>query len=164
MAATLTWENSTQASTPSWNAVTLLRFKFANDNNNDNNDPLVRPSTGNNYSYEKWCRINVTVAPAVQLTNLRLLLGSSVADSGGSTTGLALYHKFTTTYATPIQPSSNSGYTQLTTTETTWTGASTMTTTGQWGDMVVFTLEIASTVVNSGELTNFNIIARYDEI
>ncbi len=166
MAATLVWENSTSSSTPTWNSVSLLRFKFANDNNNDTNDPLVRPATGTAYSYEKYCRINVTVSPAVQLTNLRLVLGSDVADSGGSTTGLALYRRFTSTYATPAQPSSNSGLAQVTTTGETWPNAGTVssTTTGQWGDMVVLVLEIASTVVNSGELTSFNIIARYDEI
>lgn len=157
MAATLQWEISTAATTPSWSSFAKLRFKTANDNTDDLNNPLVKPSSGTNYSFEKWTRINVTVAPSSQVSNLRLLL------SANPDLGITWKYGFTATYATPIGTVSTVATSTLTTAEVTWQNAGTKTTTGQWGDLAVHQLHLGTTVAG-GEMTAINMIARYDEI
>ncbi len=156
MVATLQWQNSTGA-TESWSTVTWLRFKAADNNTDDAVDPLVKPSTGTNYSYEKWMRINVSVAPTTNVSNLRVLLSATMP------TGTTMYHGFTATYATPVGTNSSVATTALSTTPISWQNSGTKTTTGAWGDLLVMQIDL-STSVSGGELGDWNTIARYDEI
>lgn len=162
MTAVLKWKNSVGA-TATWSTVTKLRFKSADNNTDDSNDPLVKPTTGTNYSYEKYCQIHVTTAPGTSLSNLKLL--SSVNFGGtGAYKGLSLWYGFVTTYAAPVQTHLVATNT-LGTTEISWSNAGTLgtATTGAWGDTAVFQVGIGNTA-SGGEITDWNITARYDEI
>lgn len=152
MVATLQWQNSTGA-TESWSTITWLRFKAADNNTDDAVNPLVKPSTGTNYSYEKWLRINISVAPTTNVSNLRVL------NSAASATGVTESYGFTTTYATPVGTNSAVATTTLSTTPIAWSNAGTATGTGQWGDDLVLQLDL-STSVAGGELGDWNTIAR----
>jgi hypothetical protein len=156
MAATLTWENST-AATATWGAVTKLRFKAANDNTDDSINPLVRPTSGVNRSFEKACRINVTVAPSSQLSNLRVKLNLAMD------TGLTMYYGFTATYTQPVGTDSTVATTTLTTSEVSWTNSGTKTGTGQWGDLFYTQIDVATNAAG-GEITDNQFVAVYDEI
>ena len=178
MSAILLWEYSIQASTPNWIELDgteptqgKLRFKSANDNTNDTNDPLVRPGAGANYSFEKYTRVTVDTLPSIQVTDLRLLLSAYVQDSMFSTTGLTFQYDFVVlgSYATPVQPTTDGTRTTLTTAAISWDNSGTFLTSGHspgdmWGDMVVLVLKVASTVVNGGELKDFSVVARFNEI
>lgn len=165
MTAYLQWQTATGVAA-FWNGFTHLRFKSALDNTNDNNDPLIIPSAGTNYSYDKACRVAVTGGTFTQLSNLRLRV-----DTDPIGTGLDLFYGFTGTYAQP------SGATDSTIAVTDFGGSTnygwlsgdssghTMDSnnTGQWGDLVYFQIDIGTTA-SAGEITDFTITARYDEI
>jgi hypothetical protein len=156
LTATIDWQIST-AATESWSNVSKLRFKSAIDNTDDLNDPLVKPTTGTNYSWEKATVVNVSVGPSSQLSNLRVLLSASMD------TGITWYYGFTSTYAQPVGTNSTIATTQLTTSEVSWTNSGTKTDTGIWGDYLYAQWDIINTV-SGGETTDVNEIARYDEI
>lgn len=159
MVATLQWQNSTAASA-TYSTVTKLRFKAANNNTDDLVNPLIKPTAGTNYSFEKSCRINVSVAPSTQLSNLRVLLSVHPVQ-----TGFSVYYGFQVlgSYTQPIGTVSSVATTELQTSEVSWANSGTFTTTGMWGDIVIFQVRLATTV-SGGESTDFTIIARYDEI
>jgi hypothetical protein len=152
MVATLQWQNSTGA-TESWSTITWLRFKAADDNTDDAVNPLVKPSTGTNYSFEKWLRINISVAPTTNVSNLNVL------NSAASAPGVTESYGFTATYATPVGTNSSVATTTLAVSEISWSNAGTKTTTGAWGDLLVLQLDL-STSVSGGELGDWNTIAR----
>lgn len=156
MAATLDWQIST-AATASWSNVTKLRYKAANDNNDDNADPLVKPSSGTNHSFEKATRINVSVGPSSQLSNLRVKLNASMD------TGLTMFHGFTATYSQPVGTNSGIATSALTTSEVSWDNSGTKTDTGQWGDFLYTQIDI-STSASGGEITDNQLVAVFDEI
>lgn len=134
MAATIEWQVS-DASVAIFTDLTggaVLRFKNANNNVNDLNNPLVRPTSGTNYSFEKALRINVQAAGgAVELSSLRVKL--SVASPGASGPGgVEQAYNFQSAYTQPQQYSGGTGGIggampgregTLNTSETTWTSA-----------------------------------------
>lgn len=159
MVATLQWQNSTAASA-SWSTITTLRYKNANNNTDDANDPLVRPASGTEYSFEKALRINISVAPTTNVTNLRVLHSRNPIA-----TGVSIYYGFTDTYAQPASGASvsSTATTELTNSEVTWTGASAKTDTGQWGQFLYLQARVTSSA-SGGEVASWETIARYDEI
>ena len=47
-----------------------IRFKNADNSTVDTNDPLVKPTSGTDYSFEKWIRFNVSGGSYTQITNI----------------------------------------------------------------------------------------------
>jgi len=139
-----------------------VRFKNADDSTVDLNDPMVVPGSGTDYSYEKWLIANVSGGSYTQITNL-------VAYSDGSNgmgTGVGLYAKAVTSYATPAEGTSTSGYTDFfsyTSGSPLTLGAGPFTSTGQKGDHLVMLCTVASTA--SGGLTaSETLTLAWDEI
>ena len=162
MAATLGWRNSTGA-VESWSSITQLRFKAADNNTNDTADPIVIPSSGTAYSYEKWLLVYVESGTFTELSNLRVLTSADVPTINP---GVTLQYRFTSTYSAPVGTNmTETG--SLSTTEVVWSNAGTHTsgTAVKWtgSDYLVLQLDVASTAT-AGELTTWNLIARYDEI
>lgn len=86
-----------------------VRFKTADNNTIDSNAKLVKPSAGNNYSYWKSIYLKCTVAPSVQIDNIKIY-----TDGTGYGTGI------TTNVGdeTPVKNSgASSGYVVATGTE-----------------------------------------------
>jgi hypothetical protein len=164
MVATLQWQNSTGATgSPVWSTITTLRFKDANNNTDDLNNPLVRPTSGVVYSYEKALRINISVAPSNpgNVSNLRLAVSRNPIA-----TGVDIFYKFASSYTGPLAGDALSigTYTQINSTNNiTWTGATAQTTTGQWGQLLYLVARVGASA-SGGEVASWETIARYDEI
>jgi len=162
MAATVQWENSTAASA-TWSSVTQARFKNANDATIDLNNPMVKPGSGVDYSFEKAMRINCTVAPSNQISNVRYFF------NGTETTGVDSYHKFNSSYSQPVELDVGSIAAYTNTANNTfysWTGVTTFTGTGQIGNLLYLAITVGTTAVSGLQNTNSsgNVQAVWDEI
>ncbi|MDE3036957.1 MAG: hypothetical protein KGJ21_00670 [Pseudomonadota bacterium] len=139
-----------------------IRMKDADDANVDTNNPMVIPGSGSNYSFEKWLHMKMTVAPSVQLTNLKFYTNGT----NGMGTGINLWAKNVTTFATPAQVSTTTGYTNAfsyTSAAPLALGAGPYTTTGEMGDHVVLAQEVQSTAAQ-GQTPSQTLTFSYDEI
>ena len=140
MAATVQWENSTAASA-TWSAVTQVRFKNANDANIDLNNPMVKPGVGFDYSFEKAMRLNCTIAPSNQITNVRFFV------NGTQTTGLNTFHKFTASYTQPVELDGTSIAAYVDSADNTYyvLTAGPFTGTGQIGNLIYLGMTVGTT-------------------
>jgi hypothetical protein len=77
-----------------------VRFKNADDAGVDLNDPLVVPASGQEYSFEKWLRLEITGGTFTQISNLRAY--SDGANSFG--TGIKLWYAVSGAYIQPVVP------------------------------------------------------------
>lgn len=78
-----------------------VRFKDADNATVDTNDRMVIPATGQNYSYRKVLRMEITAAPDVDIDNLRAY--SDGANGFGS--GVKVWYAVTGSYTQPAVPS-----------------------------------------------------------
>jgi len=72
---------------------TTIRYKGADDDTADTNNPIPVPSEGIGYSYAKFTKIKVIAAPTGNITNLRWF-----GDGTAWGTGVDLYVGTTDTY------------------------------------------------------------------
>ena len=78
-----------------------IRFKNADNADIDLNDPLVVPGSGQEYSFEKWLRLEIAGGAFTQISNLRAY--SDGANGFG--TGVKLWYAVTGGYIQPVVPS-----------------------------------------------------------
>jgi hypothetical protein len=71
-----------------------IRFKTADDATQDTNNPMVKPSSGTNYSYKKTVYLNAVDSPSSVINNIKLYCDGSLAWTGVTVTVNA-----STTYA-----------------------------------------------------------------
>jgi hypothetical protein len=139
-----------------------VRFKNADNSTVDLNNPMVKPGAGSDWSFEKWLRMNVSGGTYSQITNV----GLYTDGSSGLGTGINMWAKAVTSYATPAEGTSSSGYANLFTYVTgarLSLGAGPFTSTGEKGDHAVMLAEVTSTA--SGGLTaSETITLAWDEI
>ena len=62
--------------------ATNLRFKIADDNTQDTNDPCVKPSAGTNLSYWKVIALYAVVAPDTAINNVQIYPDAALAWTG----------------------------------------------------------------------------------
>ena len=138
-----------------------VRFKNADNSTVDLNNPMVKPNSGSDWSFEKWLRANVA-GTYTQITNL----AAYTDGSSGLGTGVNLWGKATATYATPAEGTASTGYANM----FTYTsgaplslGAGPFTGTGEKGDHLVMLCEVTSAA--SGGLTpSETLTLAWDEI
>ena len=139
-----------------------IRFKNADNATVDVVNPMVVPTSGTDFSFEKWLRMNVTGGSYTQISNIRAYSDGA----NGLGTGMGLYAKAVTSYATPAEATSISGYTDFftyTSGSPLVLGASTYTSTGEKGDHLVMIATVASSA--SGGLTpSETLTLAWDEI
>lgn len=139
-----------------------VRLKKADNATVDLSNPLVKPSSGSDWSFEKWLRLNVTGGTYSQITNIR----AYTDGSNGMGTGVSLWGKAVSSYSQPQQGSSSSGYEDMfdyTSGAPLDLGAGPYTSTGEKGDHLVLLAEVDSTA--SGGLTpSESITFAWDEI
>ena len=127
-----------------------IRFKNADNATVDTSNPMVKPGAGVDYSFEKWLRFNVSGGTYTEITNVKAYM-----DGGnGLGTGVTLYAKAVTTYATPAEATSVSGYTDAftyTSGSPLTLGAGPYTSTGEKADHLVMMLTVGTTA--SGGIT-----------
>lgn len=139
-----------------------VRMKKADNSTVDLVNPLVKPPSGSDWSFEKWLRLNVTGGTYSQMTNLR----AYTDGSSGLGTGVNLWAKAVSSYSTPVQGSSSSGYANAftyTSGSPLSLGAGPYTGTGEKGDHLVLLAEVQSTAAGGltpSETTTFG----WDEI
>jgi hypothetical protein len=162
MTATVTIvEKNGAGGTPTDKTSGTVRLKKADNSTVDLVNPLVKPASGSDWSFEKW--LIATVAGSyTQITNLK----AYTDGSSGLGTGVNLWAKAVTTYATPAQGTASTGYANA----FTYTsgaplslGAGPFTGTGEKGDHLVLLAEVQDTA--SGGLTaSETITIGWDEI
>lgn len=138
-----------------------VRLKKADNSTVDLNNPLVKPASGSDWSFEKWLRLNFA-GTYTQASDLK----AYTDGSSGLGTGINLWAKAVASYATPAQASSSTGYANA----FTYTsgaplslGAGPFTGTGEKGDHLVLVCEVQSTA--SGGLTpSETLTLAWDEI
>lgn len=143
-----------------------VRFKNADNATVDAVAPLIKPTADREYSFEKFLRIEVTVAPATNMTNLNFYMDGA----NGYATGIKLWGRDLAAYTTPAVPTQTNdpplipvGGTPAAATDAfTWTsaspadlGAGPFTGTGDKGDYVCLVMEVETTASNgaSGDET-----------
>lgn len=139
-----------------------IRFKNADNATVDLSNPMVKPSSGSDFSFEKWLRFNVSGGTYTQITNVK-----AYSDGGnGLGTGVLLWAKAVTSYSTPAEATSTSGYTNFfsyTSGSPLTLGAGPFTSTGEKADHLVMMCEVQST--SSGGLTpTETLTVSWDEI
>lgn len=139
-----------------------IRFKNADNATVDLVNPLVIPGAGFDYSFEKWLRANVTVAPSTQISDL--VVYSDGANGMG--TGVEVYAKAVASYATPAEATAITGYTDFftyTSGSPLSLGAGPFTGTGEKGDHAVL-ISRCGTTAAPGVTGSENITLGYNEI
>ena len=139
-----------------------VRFKNADDSTVDLVNPMVKPTSGTDYSFEKWLRFKVTGGSYSQITNVKAYSDGA----NGMGTGVGLYAKAVTTFATPAEATATTGYTDFftyTSGSALTLGAGPFTSTGLKGDHLVMICTVATTA--SGGITpSETLTISYDEI
>ncbi len=142
-----------------------LRFKKADNATVDTSNPMVIPTADQDWSFQKWTRLNVTVKADTNITNLVFYTdgtGWSAANSG-----VKGYVAAETTYATPILASGSSQFTNdmfsYTSSGSLDLGTSATTTSGLIGDHAHMGLEV-ETGSTQGTLPAETLTYAYDEL
>lgn len=143
-------EKNGAGGTPTDKTSGTVRFKNADNATVDTSNPMVKPISGTDYSFEKWLRLNVTGGTYTEISNI-----VAYSDGGnGLGTGVTAYAKAVASYATPAEATGTAGYTSL----FTYTSGSPLalgtgpyTSTGEKGDHLVAMLAVDDTA--SGGIT-----------
>jgi len=163
MAATVQIIEKTGAGgTPTDKTSGTIRFKNADDATVDLVNPMVKPPSGVDYSFEKWLRMNVTGGSYSQITDLVAYMDGA----NGLGTGVTLYAKAVSSFATPAEATSTSGYTNAfsyTSGSPLSLGAGPFTSTGEKGDHCVMMLTVADTAAG-GVTPSETLTFAWDEI
>lgn len=139
-----------------------IRFKNADNSTVDLVNPMVKPTSGSDFSFEKWLRLNVTGGTYSQITGIK----AYTDGSSGLGTGVNLWGKAVTTFATPVEPTATTGYANMftyTSGSPLSLGAGPYTGTGEKGDHLVMMVEVTSAA--AGGLTpSETLTIAWDEI
>lgn len=103
MAATVSVKQAT-GSGPTNTTITNLRFCTV-DAANDTTNPLVKPSSGTNYSYVAWVRINADTTPTGTINNVKFYTDGA----NGYGTGVTVKGITTASYAQATGTAGTSG-------------------------------------------------------
>lgn len=162
MAATVTiLEKNGAGGTTTDKTGGTVRLKKADNSTVDLVNPLVKPASGSDWSFEKWLRLNFA-GTYTQASNLR----AYTDGSSGLGTGINLWAKAVTAYSTPAQGTASTGYANAftyTSEAALSLGAGPFTGTGEKGDHLVLLAEVTS-VANGGLTASETITFAWDEI
>lgn len=166
MAATVnitSYHGSTGTTTANVDGATV-RYKLADNDTVDANNPIVIPTSGTVYSWIKQFRFNAATTPANSITNLQVYSDGA----NGMGTGVDLLIKTSATYTDPTSQQATalsgtvSAFTLTSSSTLAVTGTLSNPATGAFGDYIQTQLSVASTATqgNSGtEVLTF----QYDE-
>ena len=146
--------------------ASTVRFKLADDQTIDSNNPITIPSGNHsNHSYHKKLRMYCATAPGTQIDNLLMY-----SDGGnGFGTGISVIASnhgvtFSANATAELVGSKNLfDFTSGAPMNIDGTDTAAITTTGYGGDIVALQMLVASTA-SPGELTDETITFSYDEI
>jgi len=139
-----------------------VRFKNADSPAVDLANPMVKPASGTDWSFEKWLRLNVSGGEYTQITNI-------VAYSDGANglgTGVGVFAKAESAFVQPAEATSSSGYADLfsyTSESPLSLGAGPFTETGQKGSHLVMIMSVADNA-SGGVTPSETLTIAWDEI
>ena len=141
-----------------------IRMKNADNATVDSSNPMVIPGSGSDWSFEKWLRLKIgATGPAVQITNAKFYTDGA----NGMGTGVSLWAKAVSSFATPAEGTASTGYTDAfsyTSGSALSLGAGPFTAINtEFGDHVVLLLQVASTATQGSTPTE-TVTFTYDEI
>lgn len=155
-------EKNGAGGTPTDKTSGTIRFKNADNATVDTSNPLVKPPSGTEYSWEKWLRMNVTGGTYTEITNVHAYSDGS----SGLGTGIGLYAKAVASYATPAEATSTAGYTNFftyTSGSSLSLGAGPFSSTGEKGDHCVMMMTVDNTA-SGGVTPSEALTMAWDEI
>lgn len=139
-----------------------VRFKKADNSTVDLNNPMVKPGSGSDWSFQKFLRLLVAGGSYTQITNIRAYMDGS----SGLGTGINLWAKASASYSTPALETASSSYANAftyTSGSPLSLGAGPFTSTGEKGDHLQMALEVQASA--SGGLTpSETLTIAWDEI
>lgn len=139
-----------------------IRFKNADNSTVDTSNPMVKPPSGTDYSFEKWLRFNVSGGTYTEISNIK-----SYSDgANGLGTGIGLYAKAVTAYSTPAEATATTGYTSFftyTSGSALTLGAGPYTSTGEKGDHLVMIMTVDNTATG-GMTPTETLTVSWDEV
>ena len=139
-----------------------VRFKNADNSTVDLVNPMVKPASGSDWSFQKWLRMNITGGTFTQITNVK----AYTDGVNGLGTGINLWAKAVAAYATPAEETASTGYANaftFTSGAALTLGAGPFTGTGEKADHLVLACEVTSAA--SGGLTpSETLTLAWDEI
>ena len=137
-------EKNGAGGTPTDKTSGQIRFKNADTATVDTSNPMVKPGSGTDYSFEKWLRLNVTGGTYTEISNIKAYSDGA----NGLGTGIGLYAKAVTAYSTPAEATATTGYTSFftyTSGSALTLGAGPYTSTGEKGDHLVMIMTVDNT-------------------
>ena len=155
-------EKNGAGGTPTDKTSGQIRFKNADNATVDTANPMVKPGTGTDYSFEKWLRLNVSGGTYTEITNIKAYMDGA----NGLGTGVTLYAKAVASYATPAEATGTAGYTDAftyTSGSPLSLGAGPYSSTGEKGDHLVMMLAVG-TSASGGITSSETLTISYDEI
>jgi hypothetical protein len=163
MAATVQIIEKTGAGgTPTDKTSGTIRFKNSDNATVDTSNPMVKPVSGTDYSFEKWLRFNVSGGTYTEITNVKAYMDGS----NGLGTGVGLWAKAVATFATPAEATATTGYADAfsyTSGSPLTLGAGPFTSTGEKGDHLVMMMAVADTA-SGGVTSSETLTIAWDEI
>lgn len=139
-----------------------IRFKNADNSTVDTSNPMVKPGAGTDFSFEKWLRFNVSGGTYTEISNIKAYSDGA----NGLGTGISLYAKAVTAFATPAEATSTAGYTDFftyTSGSPLTLGAGPYTSTGEKGDHLVMMMGVGTTA-SGGMTPTETLTIAWDEI
>lgn len=171
MAATVSVKQATGAG-PTNTTITNLRFKTADDSSGtDTTYPLIKPTSGTNYSYVAWVRLNADTTPTTSISNVKFYTdGTSNYGTGVTVKGIttASYSQATGTQGTTgdlsstVYTSGTDIFTYTSASPLSVTGTISNPSTGIITNYVAMQMAL-STSVSAGTLSAETFTWRYDE-
>ncbi|MHA7839859.1 MAG: hypothetical protein ACX98W_20535 [bacterium] len=89
-----------------------VRFKNADDATVDLNNPLVIPTSGREYSFEKFLRLYIAGGTFTQISNLRAYTDGAPNFQAGSPTEVDVFYTTSGSYRAPVVPSESAAIPQ----------------------------------------------------
>lgn len=157
-------EKNGAGATATTKTSSTVRFKNADNATVDSANPMVIPTSGTDFSYEKWLRLKIgATPPADKINNIKFYTDGS----NGFGIGVSIYGRSAASYSTPAEVTTTTGLTEiwgwtaaaaLALSSTDFSGSAT-----EIGSHVVLTMTVASTAT-VGALTAETVTFTYDEI
>lgn len=162
MPATVLIEEVNGASVATDKTSSTIRFKNADNATVDTANPMVKPTSGVDWSFKKWLRFNVSAGTYTSITNIK-----TYSDGTNSWTGANMWAKAaTSTYSTPAEETTSGGYANFfsyTANGGLTVGSGTYSGTGVKGLYVEMAMEVLSTA-GAGTLAGETMTWSYDEV